>query len=385
MLSFCRNVHGFLGSSPKHVVAVHCSDGTERTSLMLACYMMYDGTARCAEEALLIFGCCRLGNPTVLLSPSQQRYVHLFQEFLASHSALNETKTVANMPVWDTVLRSFGDRRRMGHASRWQNPTKKAVTGLRRASTMVQSLTGMKLASSSDASPQKSKLEKENWSSMLNDVDHPHHEGEVEEETKPDRYCRQAPYSFDGRKMLHMRPHPVPLHVGAPLEIPKLLTFVRFLGVPSWDRGFGANQGCTPTFKVVSAAPASTLLYSLRLAVKDVKQLSHFKRSKHRRCDIRIPRGSDVRPSDTSAELDRTAENSFAQTCILYGDVQFTFNNNYRDGSETAQFSFWINTSFVANNYVSLDTTQFEFKDEKQKTTLPLGFRVELYFESISN
>lgn len=93
ILDFCKNVHSWLSSDPKRVVAVHCKAGKGRTGLMIACYLIYSGKCSNAKEALALFGTQRTKDGKGVTIPSQQRYVHYFAEFIGEH-AMDKRKEV---------------------------------------------------------------------------------------------------------------------------------------------------------------------------------------------------------------------------------------------------------------------------------------------------
>jgi phosphatidylinositol-3,4,5-trisphosphate 3-phosphatase/dual-specificity protein phosphatase PTEN len=83
----CEDVTKFLSSSESNVVAIHCKAGKGRTGLMIACLLLHTKEAATAQEALECFANKRTANGKGVTIPSQIRYVHYYEQCLASLSS----------------------------------------------------------------------------------------------------------------------------------------------------------------------------------------------------------------------------------------------------------------------------------------------------------
>ena len=77
-----EDMHDFLSKDPKNAVAVHCKAGKGRTGTIISAFMVREGLARDAMEALKIFGEIRTSNGKGVTIPSQMRYVHYYEQCL---------------------------------------------------------------------------------------------------------------------------------------------------------------------------------------------------------------------------------------------------------------------------------------------------------------
>ena len=77
-----EDMHDFLAQDPKHAVAVHCKAGKGRTGMMISAFMVREGLAKDAMEALKVFGEIRTKNGKGVTIPSQMRYVHYYEQCL---------------------------------------------------------------------------------------------------------------------------------------------------------------------------------------------------------------------------------------------------------------------------------------------------------------
>jgi len=90
ILDFCIDVDKYLEKDDeKNVVCVHCSDGKERSGLLIACYMLYSEIQPSAQYALDQFALKRTQDAIAVISPSRRRYAHYFQRYLREYHFCN--------------------------------------------------------------------------------------------------------------------------------------------------------------------------------------------------------------------------------------------------------------------------------------------------------
>ena len=82
LLAVMSDMHAYLSSDPKNVVAVHCLAGKGRTGTIIASYMIYSGLFATAGDSLRFFAHKRSATISGVSYPGQLRYVmyaqHLF-------------------------------------------------------------------------------------------------------------------------------------------------------------------------------------------------------------------------------------------------------------------------------------------------------------------
>lgn len=100
MLTFTKEVHGFIQRDPRRNVAViHCKGGKGRTGTMVCAYLLYAGVKDTAASALGHFGLIRTSDEAKSFqgveSPAQERYVHYFERLLKLPSGPESLPLVA--------------------------------------------------------------------------------------------------------------------------------------------------------------------------------------------------------------------------------------------------------------------------------------------------
>ena len=76
----CRHASDWLAEHPDNVAVVHCLAGKGRTGLMISSLLLYTGEFSDPAEALLHYSEKRTHDGRGVTIPSQQRYVHYFQQ-----------------------------------------------------------------------------------------------------------------------------------------------------------------------------------------------------------------------------------------------------------------------------------------------------------------
>ena len=89
LYQFCRDAATFMAEDPRNVVAVHCKAGKGRTGLMVSALLLFTQAFNTAAEALQYYGYKRTSNRKGVTIPSQQRFVHYFDQFLRHYYHAN--------------------------------------------------------------------------------------------------------------------------------------------------------------------------------------------------------------------------------------------------------------------------------------------------------
>ena len=82
---FCEDAKKFLDEHESNVVAIHCLAGKGRTGTFICCLLLYLNYFETAEECLLYYGLLRVGAFKGVTVPSQQRYIHYFENILKNN------------------------------------------------------------------------------------------------------------------------------------------------------------------------------------------------------------------------------------------------------------------------------------------------------------
>ena len=83
MLEFCTDVCLYLIKNEKGTAVVHCKAGKGRTGVMIICYLIFSGLCNNSTEAIEYYAKMRTINKKGVTIPSQIRYIHYFETFLA--------------------------------------------------------------------------------------------------------------------------------------------------------------------------------------------------------------------------------------------------------------------------------------------------------------
>ncbi|KAI1732956.1 c2 domain of PTEN tumor-suppressor protein [Ditylenchus destructor] len=78
MAPFCREVHDYLETDPRNVVAVHCKAGKGRTGVMICAYLTYISFYKTPRQNMDYYSIVRTHNNKGVTIPSQRRYVYYF-------------------------------------------------------------------------------------------------------------------------------------------------------------------------------------------------------------------------------------------------------------------------------------------------------------------
>jgi phosphatidylinositol-3,4,5-trisphosphate 3-phosphatase/dual-specificity protein phosphatase PTEN len=83
LFEICADMYEYLNKSKKRVIVVHCNAGKGRTGTSIACFMMYAGFMKNAEDAIRYYGRKRFTCGLGITQPSQIRYVKYFEKIYA--------------------------------------------------------------------------------------------------------------------------------------------------------------------------------------------------------------------------------------------------------------------------------------------------------------
>jgi phosphatidylinositol-3,4,5-trisphosphate 3-phosphatase/dual-specificity protein phosphatase PTEN len=82
MRPLCNNIEKWLKERKDNMVCLHCKAGKGRTGVMIAAYLLHNGTCKTAQEALDYFGAKRTKDGKGVTIPSQRRYVQYYEKCL---------------------------------------------------------------------------------------------------------------------------------------------------------------------------------------------------------------------------------------------------------------------------------------------------------------
>jgi len=95
LLSFVKDVEGFLARDKENVIAVHCKGGKGRTGTMICAYLMYwDKAEYSTGEIAREFFASRRTDTTIskkyqgVQTPSQSRYIDYFQKIISRYNCV---------------------------------------------------------------------------------------------------------------------------------------------------------------------------------------------------------------------------------------------------------------------------------------------------------
>ena len=113
MLPFCKDLEKWLTDDPENVASIHCKAGKGRTGTLICVYLVHTGRYT-ADEALAEFGRARTENAKGVTIPSQQRYVHYYEQLKLRNYEVVERKyqithiRFITVPTFDSALHGYG-------------------------------------------------------------------------------------------------------------------------------------------------------------------------------------------------------------------------------------------------------------------------------------
>mmetsp|Transcript_17548 Transcript_17548/g.34517 ORF Transcript_17548/g.34517 Transcript_17548/m.34517 type:complete len:355 (+) Transcript_17548:268-1332(+) len=127
MRPFCESVGEYLNEDPKHFAAIHCKAGKGRTGVMVSAFLVHSGRCGSAEEALLEFSRERTKNRKGVTIPSQQRFVHYYEQLLRRGSVTAYTYCISHVrmvgvPNHDTSILGGGCQPFFEVSLSWYSP-----------------------------------------------------------------------------------------------------------------------------------------------------------------------------------------------------------------------------------------------------------------------
>ena len=82
IIEFCEDAKKYLDEDENNIVAIHCKAGKGRTGTFICCLMLYLHIFETADECLAYYGLMRAGDGKGVTIPSQNRYVHYFEDIV---------------------------------------------------------------------------------------------------------------------------------------------------------------------------------------------------------------------------------------------------------------------------------------------------------------
>lgn len=91
MCSICKAMESWMNSDPLHVVVIHCRGGKGRIGVVISSYMHFTEVSLGADQALDRFAMKKFFDDkvSVLMQPSQKRYVNFLNELLSGVQKMN--------------------------------------------------------------------------------------------------------------------------------------------------------------------------------------------------------------------------------------------------------------------------------------------------------
>ncbi|XP_072268057.1 tensin-3 [Pyxicephalus adspersus] len=91
MCSICKAMESWMNSDPLHVVVIHCRGGKGRIGVVISSYMHFTNVSLGADQALDRFAMKKFFDDkvSVLMHPSQKRYVRFLNELLSGVQKMN--------------------------------------------------------------------------------------------------------------------------------------------------------------------------------------------------------------------------------------------------------------------------------------------------------
>lgn len=103
---FCEDMSAYLKADNRNVAVVHCSDGVERTGVMICSYLIHDQIFCNTMDALQFFAAARTHNRVDVIMPSQCRYVQYYEYMLSKDLCFpNEVSLQSLMFVGNPCMR----------------------------------------------------------------------------------------------------------------------------------------------------------------------------------------------------------------------------------------------------------------------------------------
>lgn len=99
LAAFADDAATFMNRSEQNVVSVHCKAGKGRTGTTIAALLLLIGLQPTADQALCFYGSKRTSNIKGVTIPSQQRWVHYFEEYLLNYRALEKPFPFSGVPI----------------------------------------------------------------------------------------------------------------------------------------------------------------------------------------------------------------------------------------------------------------------------------------------
>ncbi|KAM5156613.1 tensin-3 isoform 2-T2 [Mantella aurantiaca] len=91
LCSICKAMESWMNSNPLHVVVIHCKGGKGRIGVVMSSYMHFTNVSLGADQALDRFAMKKFFDDkiSVLMQPSQKRYVRFLSELLSGVQKMN--------------------------------------------------------------------------------------------------------------------------------------------------------------------------------------------------------------------------------------------------------------------------------------------------------